>query len=93
MIYTLSGLLVAALAGIGVLTIYGADALVTLPWADTMFWSIIGGGMFLNFIDNMISLRLLLCLIIERLYQWKTGVRYTAASELPNLCNCLVERN
>jgi len=88
MIYTLLGLLIAALSGIGVLTIYGADALVTLPWVDTMFWSIIGAGMLLNLIDNMISLRLLLCGVLERLYRWKAEFMHTAGSKLPNICNC-----
>lgn len=88
MIYTLLGLFIAALSGIGVLTIYGADALVTLPWVDTMFWSIIGGGMFLNFIDNMTNLMCLLCRVIKRLYQWKAALGHTAVAPLPHLFEC-----
>lgn len=88
MIYTFLGLFIAALSGIGVLTVYGADALVALPWVDTMFWSIIGAGMFLNFIDNMTNLRCLLCRVIGRLYHWKAAVRHTAVSPLPHLCEC-----
>ena len=50
--------LAAAFFGIGVYSVYGADALTRYPWVDAVFWGLIATGIAIAIIDDWVACKL-----------------------------------
>ena len=61
MFAVLIGLVLAMLFGLGVTLVYGTDEVMHLPWADQVFWALIGTGALISMIQP--PLRCLPCKI------------------------------
>ena len=60
MIYALMGLIFATFFGIGTVMVYGYEGLLGNPWAEYVFWWLIGTGVLLAVADDLSRVRILL---------------------------------
>ena len=68
MTYALMGLVFATFFGIGTVMVYGSEGLLSNPWAEYVFWWLIGTGVLLAVADELsrvrVSLRRWLALVV-----------------------------
>jgi len=85
--YLLIGLFAAALFGIAVTALFGAENLLALPWLDSVVASLFLAGILLQVVDNRFGLGRLVCRGLGRVYRI-IGGHHLPPVRLPGFCLC-----
>jgi len=88
MIYTLIGLYLSAIFGVLVLIVLGPEALISQLWIDQVLFALLGAGIVLNIIDNIWSVRLVVCGVAQKIDQLLVNWFHTSHHCVLTFCDC-----
>lgn len=88
MIYSLTGIFLAALLGVVALVLLGPAVFAQQQWLEPMFWLLFGTGIGLNAIDNVLSVQSISCWFSRKVDDFLVRWLHTSHHCLSYICHC-----